>query len=507
MKTLHSFIISTYLIATIIPVLLLGGGLVGYDMYQDYQREKAHYAATVARQTLEAKRALINFDLVASELVTTQVAQLNHIMSVRLISDLYGMTMSELMNTTESLAEGTLYSYPIISETHQKLGSLEIIKDETALLSQVISSTLPRALLILAILLGLGFLFSWIIISTLKAPFTQLQRFAFQITHGDYHTQTYSESRFSEISTIFKALEAMRKRLRATIFSLKSSQERYSRTYNLTQVCLFVIDVKRRKLIQSNNQFRQIFKQIPNETLNDITAEFLIRLLECPHTESFNYTLSLGEKKHHFQINRSELIDQEIECSALDITELVNAKQEAERQLITDALTKVPNRFCFNRFIAAVNQGKRRNVTLLMIDLNGFKAINDTYGHAAGDSLLIEMAGRFNSMLDRSWQTIYRLGGDEFIITLEQTYGEERVKALVAKLLTTQDKPIEHQGRHFNASMSIGVSHYQYGDSVGIEKAIIAADIAMYEAKANKLGVAYSNQILASTNPVIEPMS
>ena len=473
-------------------------------MHQNYQREKAHYDATITRQTLEAKRALLNFDLVASELVTTQVAQLNHIMSVRLTSELYGMTMSELVNTTESLAEGILYSYPIINENNQIIGSLEIIKDETGLLSQIIFSTFPRALLILATLVGLGFLFSWAIISTLKAPFTQVQRFASQITNGDYHTQTYSESEFTEINTIFKALEAMRKRLRATIFSLKSSEERYSRTYNLTQVCLFVVDVRRFKLVQSNYQFRQIVDQIPSDSLNTVLNDFMAQLLACPHTESFNYTLSLGQKQHHFQINRSALIDQEVECSALDITELVNAKQEAERQLITDALTRVPNRFCFNRFVARVNQGKSQHVTLLMIDLNGFKAINDTYGHAAGDALLIEMANRFRAQLDDSRQTLYRLGGDEFIITLEGKYDEYKVETLLADLLSTQKRPIEHQGQHFSASVSIGVSHYQCCGNSTIEKGVAAADIAMYEAKSRKLGVAYCPELKASSKRTLE---
>ena len=380
-----------------------------------------------------------------------------------------------------------------------------MFKDQRAFLHSIFISTVPKAVSFLVILSALGFLFSWVVLSVLKPAFSELQRFAFQITNGDYLTPSQTSSKFAEIAVIFKAMEAMRTKLLLTISDLKSSEERYSKTYNLTQVCLFVIDVDQTKITRSNNQFREIFRQIPQDETQRATRDFMRQLLSCHHNDSFNFSLNVHSGIRHFQVNRSKTAHGEIECSALDISELVKAKHKAELQLVTDALTKVPNRFSFNDFIAKANNNEIAEVTVLMIDLNGFKFINDTFGHAAGDQLLFEVASRLNAQLESNRQSLYRLGGDEFVITLESSYDEAKVRAFVHKLVSIEHEPVHYHEHSFAPSLSIGIEHYSRQDGTPIERTLNSADLAMYRAKSMGSGVAFSPCLLTrnSRNPTL----
>ncbi|MDN3683692.1 hypothetical protein QW180_04525 [Vibrio sinaloensis] len=140
----------------------------------------------------------------------------------------------------------------------------------------------------------------------------------------------------------------MRSRLKETISKLKQSEERYSRTYNLTQVCLFVVNTKHgKKLFALIISLLRSCVLSPHHNQASTLQDFIAQLKDCSSQDSFKYSLNVGDKQRYFQVNRSEALNDEIECSALDITELVIAKQAAESQLVTDVLTQVSNRYCF----------------------------------------------------------------------------------------------------------------------------------------------------------------
>ncbi|MDA8109808.1 MAG: GGDEF domain-containing protein [Betaproteobacteria bacterium] len=152
-----------------------------------------------------------------------------------------------------------------------------------------------------------------------------------------------------------------------------------------------------------------------------------------------------------------------------------------------DALTGVPNRQCFTEHFSqalARTQRTGRALALLLLDLDGFKAVNDALGHAAGDALLQEIASRLGRRLRRS-DMLARMGGDEFAILLEPV-GERVDAASVAEELVRAVAGLEAIGE---ASMSVGASigivlvDAASARSAGADELVKRADRAMYEAK------------------------
>ncbi len=171
---------------------------------------------------------------------------------------------------------------------------------------------------------------------------------------------------------------------------------------------------------------------------------------------------------------------------ASDISERRSIAARIAFQANHDALTGLPNRNLLNDRVAqALAQAQRtgRHVAVLFLDLDGFKFINDSFGHAFGDALLRTVAARLQVVVRES-DTVARLGGDEFLILLpdlSEAGGAERV---AEKVIEAFRVPITHEGRDLHLSTSIGMSVFpRDGDSGDL--LLQYADVAMYQAKAN----------------------
>ncbi len=149
-----------------------------------------------------------------------------------------------------------------------------------------------------------------------------------------------------------------------------------------------------------------------------------------------------------------------------------------------DALTELPNRMmAVERLSYEINRSRRdqQRLAVLFIDLDDFKVVNDTLGHATGDQLLIEMGSRLKSRL-RDVDTIARLGGDEFLLLLPWGGGETEIEQISARLIEAVSQPLHLQSREVKVHCSIGVAFYPTdGDSADLLMA--NADNAMYQAK------------------------
>lgn len=151
-----------------------------------------------------------------------------------------------------------------------------------------------------------------------------------------------------------------------------------------------------------------------------------------------------------------------------------------------DSLTGLPNRRMFlDRLQHALARAKRQNeqLLLLFIDLDGFKTINDTHGHGAGDAVLQAVAQRLRTLLRES-DTAARLGGDEFIILFEGAWDEAQIEQMVHKVQTALTEPIPYQDIELHSGGSIGYSRYPQDGSTS-STLIAAADQAMYHCKTN----------------------
>ncbi len=169
--------------------------------------------------------------------------------------------------------------------------------------------------------------------------------------------------------------------------------------------------------------------------------------------------------------------------NARDVTERLELEEQLRRQAFHDSLTDLPNRALFrDRLDHALARCLRsaEPLTVMLIDLDGFKQVNDSLGHDAGDQLLQEVARRFRSSV-RASDTVARFGGDEFAVLLEGT-DDRQTRTTADRLLENLREPIGVAGRELVLTASIGVVMRAGASDTG-ETLIRDADIAMYAAK------------------------
>lgn len=170
------------------------------------------------------------------------------------------------------------------------------------------------------------------------------------------------------------------------------------------------------------------------------------------------------------------------------VAQLEHLAAESRHRACHDGLTGLPNRaLLLERLNQALLLGLRKNTTVgvLMIDLDGFKSVNDRFGHRTGDLLVRQFAARLLSCI-RASDTACRYGGDEFVIMVPQASGVQEIQALRQKLATQLSLPYQ-LGEHLvvvGASIGTAVFNREATDSDAL---IHAADMAMYAAKANRL--------------------
>ncbi len=167
-----------------------------------------------------------------------------------------------------------------------------------------------------------------------------------------------------------------------------------------------------------------------------------------------------------------------------DITELTAYRQRIHQMAYYDQLTDLPNRVMFGDRLQQVLQDAEHYQHLfavMMIDVDRFKVINDTMGHAAGDIMLREVARRLRATVRRD-DVVARLGGDEFAILLPGIANSGDPASIAAKLLDALRQPVLIDGREIIVSLSIGIAQYP-ADSREAEDLVKYADTAMYLAK------------------------
>lgn len=167
-----------------------------------------------------------------------------------------------------------------------------------------------------------------------------------------------------------------------------------------------------------------------------------------------------------------------------DVTERLQTEAHIEYLAHHDALTGLPNRVLLrDRFEHAVAQARRAHarVGLLFLDLDNFKVVNDTLGHAAGDELLMSVVARL-ARCTRDSDTISRQGGDEFIVLLDNVPDMEAVERVAGEILERLAEPVLIDGHELTASCSIGVVVYPE-DGSDFDRLLQKADTAMYNAK------------------------
>lgn len=169
-----------------------------------------------------------------------------------------------------------------------------------------------------------------------------------------------------------------------------------------------------------------------------------------------------------------------------DITARKEAQEQLHHMAHHDMLTDLPNRLTFNdRLIQARALAKRQDnmLAVLFLDLDRFKMINDTLGHAVGDMMLQEIANRLQSCV-REIDTVSRFGGDEFVILLVNPNTFDDIERIATLVLKNLGRPMIIDGNELFITTSIGISVFPK-DEADADELIKKADVAMYQAKAS----------------------
>ncbi len=220
---------------------------------------------------------------------------------------------------------------------------------------------------------------------------------------------------------------------------------------------------------------RSLFAGIVAAPETTITAEYRLR-----HSD--------GSSRHVESIVSNMIADPTVSGLVLntrDVTDRKALQEELAQQAFHDSLTGLSNRAVFrDRIEHALARGERNEgrLAVFLLDLDGFKTVNDSLGHDAGDQLLIAVAKRLEFQ-GRSSDTVARIGGDEFGILLEDDADEARARALADRALAAFAVPFEVRGREVFIRASIGIALSVPGHSE-TDELIRNADTAMYAAKA-----------------------
>ncbi|MCJ8293625.1 MAG: GGDEF domain-containing protein [Colwellia sp.] len=192
------------------------------------------------------------------------------------------------------------------------------------------------------------------------------------------------------------------------------------------------------------------------------------------------------------QEDSQDLLEERVQERTLELNialqELESANQELERKNVLDELTGLHNRRCYDQKILAEYRRSRRNLTplsLVLIDIDHFKLVNDNYGHLAGDQCLIWLAKHIMQSLKRSADIAFRYGGEEFCLILPNTEVEGALLVAEQLRLLLNEQAFIFQEIEIALTISCGTCTYQQEVDIGPEQIFSGADKALYQAKHN----------------------
>ena len=277
------------------------------------------------------------------------------------------------------------------------------------------------------------------------------------------------------------------------------SEARYRVLFNSANDAIFVFERSNGKVLEANHSTASLTGKSAHELRNSVFYDFFPpdsdngKILPCPQSGHQTSMLANGR---HVPVEVSGSFTQWGEHPAcLAIVRDISERQKSEREkkeyeqrlqhlALYDLLTQLPNRATFQergeQAIARALWNKSKSA-LLLIDLDGFKLVNDTYGHAVGDYLLQVVAGRIQSSLS-TVDLAGRLGGDQFTVLLENVAARDDVIELANKLLAEISENTSFGDSDISTFVSIGISFFP-DDASSLQELLTHADTAMYQAK------------------------
>ncbi|MFZ1641181.1 MAG: diguanylate cyclase [Candidatus Contendobacter sp.] len=317
---------------------------------------------------------------------------------------------------------------------------------------------------------------------------------AHAVAKGDYD-RPWPTSHIAEFADLANDFQRMVLAIHQREQALQASETRYRLLFERAHDAIFVVEKQTGRYLDANRAAERLTGRTVAELKTLRTADVTPtsaskRLLQTSATTD---TLHLGEVSYLrpdgvTRIALSSVIpvsETLFFAMAHDVTERKTAERRVERLAYYDALTDLPNRALLaQRAELALALAARRgaDLALLFLDLDRFKEVNDSLGHAVGDALLVQVATRLQQ-LTRDADTVCRLGGDEFVLLLPDA-GRDGALQVADKLLATFREPFAVAGHHLQVTTSVGIALYPH-DGATFGDLLKNADAALYRAKQN----------------------
>lgn len=258
--------------------------------------------------------------------------------------------------------------------------------------------------------------------------------------------------------------------------ALARAKKQYEAVFDVNPVALIVIDVNSGRIHEVNRAWEEIYgyrsEEVEGEPVADyerelfLDPEFPARLRQRVAEEGeargeMTRVRGLDGKVRDVLISAVPVIVEEevfVVGAAQDISPLREIERDLRRRALHDPLTGLPNRDLFrDRCEQAVRRSERRreSFALVYLDLDGFKPVNDSFGHRTGDEVLVEVAERLESRV-RDEDTVARVGGDEFLLLLESVDGEEGARMAAERLHEAFGEPFNVAAGNVRLSASVG---------------------------------------------------
>jgi diguanylate cyclase (GGDEF)-like protein/PAS domain S-box-containing protein len=308
----------------------------------------------------------------------------------------------------------------------------------------------------------------------------------------------------NKLANLINSFTHMSEEINKREAELLHSNEFSSTILNNISDAVSIIDPQTYSIIAANPAFLQLY----NLRLSEVIGRKCQSVCNCQHLNPKNHDLCPGEKAVESglftreqrscqstdkqiicEVNATPIIDHngrvtQIISVAHNITESIHQQQQIHHMAYHDGLTGLPNRELFkDRLEQALLQSTRNNGSgvIALVDLDKFKEVNDTYGHASGDELLKITAERLTQSV-RSTDTVARMSGDEFLVIFREVSTDEQAIALAQQLLNALTRPIPLTTGDVTIAASVGLCCFpKHGTSV--DELLKCADSAMYSAK------------------------
>ncbi|HEY8099558.1 MAG TPA: EAL domain-containing protein [Burkholderiaceae bacterium] len=289
--------------------------------------------------------------------------------------------------------------------------------------------------------------------------------------------------------------------------ALKKSEEKFSKAFQASSVAITIVSMDEGRYIDVNDAFLETSGFQKHEVIGHTSIElkvwvnpgdrqkYIDELTKNGSLRNFETRSRMKNGEIRLFLVSSEFIElQNKTCSLnfiLDITERKQAEEAIRNLAYFDALTKLPNRrLLMDRLGHALSASNRSQEfgALMILDLDNFKALNDTKGHDVGDRLLVEVAQRIIASV-RQEDSVSRLGGDEYVVMIEGLGADETTAASQAEMVAGKIKAalsqpyiLSNGGQAHYSSSSIGVTLFR-GSELSIDVLLKQADMALYQAK------------------------